>query len=435
GRGRGPDDPQALDGRPLSGTTGAVLDPIVSLRLRVRLAPGGFVRLSFATGVARDREAALGLAQKYHDPNAASRTFALAFTHAQIAHRHLGVTNEEAQLFDRLASRVLYADGSLRADPQLRARNTLGQSALWPHGISGDLPILLVRVVEPDDLPLVRQVLQAQEYWRLKGLSADVVILNEHPMSYLDEMQEQLEALLEGGPWGAWRQRPGGAFLLRGDGMSEADKVLLAAVARGVLNGDRGELQNQLDRPYGEPPLPPEIAARPERMATSADAPVEVPPLALTNGLGGFADGGKEYVVVLEGVEETPLPWVNVIANPGFGTVVSTSGAATTWAENSRENRLTPFWNDPVSDPTGEAVFLRDAESTDVWCATPGPVPRGPGGRFVVRHAAGVSTFAYAAHGIAHELAVFVAREDPVKLSLLTLANRTTRRRRIEVVA
>jgi cyclic beta-1,2-glucan synthetase len=231
GRGRDPDDPVALDGRPLSGTTGAVLDPIVSLRQRIRLAPGGFVRLSFATGVARDREAALGLAQKYHDPNAASRTFALAFTHAQIAQRHLGVTNEDAQLFDRLASRVLYTDGSLRADPHLRARNTLGQSALWPHGISGDLPILLVRVVEPDDLPLVRQVLQAQEYWRLKGLSADVVILNEHPMSYLDEMQEQLEALLEGGPWGAWKDRPGGAFLLRGDGMSEADKVLLAAVA------------------------------------------------------------------------------------------------------------------------------------------------------------------------------------------------------------
>jgi cyclic beta-1,2-glucan glucanotransferase len=436
GRGRQPDDPVAMDGRALSGTTGAVLDPIVSLRHRVRLAPGGFVRLSFATGVAREREAALGLAQKYHDPNAASRTFALAFTHAQIAARHLGIASEDAQLFDRLASRVLYADASLRADPQVRARNSLGQASLWPHGISGDLPILLVRVVEPDDLPLVRQVLEAQEYWRLKGLSADVVILNEHPMSYLDEMQEQLEALLEGGPWGAWKDRSGGAFLLRGDGMSEADKVLLASVARGVLNGDRGELQNQLDRPYAEPALPAEITPpRPERMATGADAPVDVPPLALGNGLGGFADGGREYVVVLEGVEETPAPWVNVIANPGFGTIVSASGAASTWAENSRENRLTPYANDPVSDPTAEAIYLRDAESRDVWSATPGPVTRGPGGRFVVRHGAGVTTFAYAAHGVAHELAVFVARQDPVKVSLLTLTNRSSRRRRLEVVA
>jgi cellobiose phosphorylase len=436
GRGRHPEDPVALDGRPLSGTSGAVLDPIVSLRQRVRLAPGGFVRLSFATGVARERDSALGLAQKYRDPNAASRTFALAFTHAQIAQRHLGVSSEDAQLFDRLASRVLYADASLRADPQVRARNTLGQASLWPHGISGDLPILLVRVVEPDDLPLVRQVLQAQEYWRLKGLSADVVILNEHPMSYLDEMQEQLEGLLEGGPWGAWKGRPGGAFLLRGDGMSEADKVLLAAVARGVLNGDRGELQSQLDRPYTEPALPPDIASPDsEWTAGDAGAPIAAPALSLANGLGGFADGGREYVIVLDGVEETPLPWVNVIANPGFGTIVSASGAASSWAENSRENRLTPYWNDPVSDPTGEALFLRDAVSREVWCPTPGPLTRGPGGRFVVRHAAGVTTFAGAAHGVEHELAVFVARQEPVKLSLLTLTNRSPRRRRLEVVA
>ena len=438
GRGREPDDPVALDGRPLSGTTGAVLDPIVSLRQRIRLAPGGFVRLSFATGVARDREAALGLAQKYHDPNAASRAFALAFTHSQIAQRHLGVSNEEAHLFDRLASRVLYTDASLRADPQLRARNTRGQASLWPHGISGDLPILLVRVVETDDLPLVRQVLQAQEYWRLKGLSADVVILNEHPMSYLDEMQEQLEALLEGGPWGAWKHRPGGAFLLRGDGMSEPDKVLLAAVARGVLSGERGELQNQLDRPYAEPVVPPELPAPTADRTASSPAPeerVQPPALALGNGIGGFAEGGKEYVVVLEDDDQTPSPWVNVIANPGFGTVVSASGSATTWAENSRENRLTPFGNDPVSDPTGEALFLRDEDTGDVWCATPGPLRREPGTRWVVRHAAGVSTFERVAQGLAQELSVFVAVDDPVKLSLLRITNRSSRRRRVALFA
>ncbi|MEO5656245.1 MAG: glucoamylase family protein, partial [Nitrospiria bacterium] len=201
GRGRGPHNPVALDGRALSGTTGAVLDPVVSLRKRIRLAPGGFVRLSFATGMADRREAALVLAQKYHDPSAHARTFALALTHAQIRLRHLGISCDQAQLFDRLASRVLYADRSLRAAPEVLARNTLGQPGLWAHGISGDLPILLVRVVDEDDLPLVRQVLQAQEYWRLKGLTADVVILNDHPVSYLNEMHAALVALVDSGPW------------------------------------------------------------------------------------------------------------------------------------------------------------------------------------------------------------------------------------------
>ena len=260
GRGRGPENPQALDGRSLSGTTGFVLDPIVSLRQRIRLAPGGFMRLSFATGMASSRETALALAQRYHEPSAAARTFALAFAHAQSGLRHLGISSEQALLFERLASRVLYADGSLRANPELLARNTLGQEGLWPHGISGDLPILLVRVVEEDDLPLVRQVLQAQEYWRLKGLSADVVILNEHPVSYLDEMHALLAALLDNGPWRTWKHRPGGAYLLRGDRMAEAERILLAGVARAVLSGERGDLANQLDRPDSEWPEPEEFA-------------------------------------------------------------------------------------------------------------------------------------------------------------------------------
>ncbi|MGH7645238.1 MAG: GH36-type glycosyl hydrolase domain-containing protein, partial [Gemmatimonadales bacterium] len=435
GRGRSPEDPVALDGRALSGTTGAVLDPIVSLRQRVRLAPGGFVRLSFATGMALSRDGALAMAHKYHDPSAAARTFALAFTQAQSTLRHMGISSDEAQLDERLASRVLYSDASLRAEPEVLRRNVLGQPGLWGHGISGDLPILLVRVVEENDIPLVRQVLQAQEYWRLKGLSADVVILNEHPVSYLDEMHVQLEALLDTGPWGVWKHRPGGVYLLRGDRMNDAERCLLASVARAILRGDRGTLSNQLDWPHPEPEWrrelpPPRPAVGPE------DMEIEAPALSFANGTGGFADGGREYAVVLDGDRETPLPWVNVMANPGFGTVVSASGSAHTWAENSRENRLTPFANDPVGDPTAEAVFLRDEEGGDVWSPTPGPMRRTrESGRFVARHAAGVSRFTHASHGILQELAVFVDAKDPVKFSLLTLTNRTGRPRRLSVFA
>ena len=435
GRGRGPENPVSLDGRPLSGTVGAVLDPIVSLRQRIRLAPGGFVRLSFATGMAASREGALAIAHKYHDPSAAARTFALAYTQAQSTLRHMGITSDEAQLYERLASRVLFTDGSLRATLDQLLGDTLGRPGLWAHGISGDLPILLVRVVEEDDIPLVRQVLQAQEYWRLKGLSADVVILNEHPVSYLDEMHVQLGVVLDTGPWGAWKHRPGGVFLLRGDRMNEAERHLLSSVARAILSGERGTLAAQLDRPYAEPRLEPELP-----VPTAPPAPersgfeIDVPEITLANGSGGFAEGGREYVVVLDGDAETPLPWVNVIANPGFGTVVSASGSAYTWAENSRENRLTPFANDPIGDPTGEALFLRDEETGDVWSPMPGPLTRNPAsGRYVVRHAAGVSRFAHAAHDIEQELAVFVDTKDPVKFSLLTLTNRSDRPRRLSL--
>ncbi len=433
GRGRGPDNPRAMDGRALSGTTGAVLDPILSLRTRLRLAPGGFARVSFTTGVAADVATARGCAQKYHDHGVAARVFALAYTQTQMSLRHLGISVEQAQLFERLGSRVFFSDASLRAGQETLAKNTLAQDGLWRFGISGDLPIVLVRVKEPDDLQLVRQILTAHEHWRLKGLKADAVILNEHAASYREEMNEQLTQLVDSGPWTAWKTKPGGVFLLQADTIPEAEQILLSVVAQAVLSGDRGTLEQQLDRTEIEPPLP--LSVVPVDEATDGESPEgepERPSLLLDNGLGGFAGEGREYVVVLEGDRETPLPWVNILANPRFGSIVTTSGAAHTWAENSRENRLTPFANDGVANPTSEAIFVRDEESGTLWGATPAPVRRTPGSpRWVVRHAPGVTRFSHAAHAIAQDLAVFVARQEPVKLSLLTLTNHSDRPRRL----
>ena len=439
GRGRTAESPAALDGRALSGSTGAVLDPVMSLRRRVRIAPGGQVRLAFATGVAASRGAALALAEKYDDPTSAARTFALATTQIRLLLGHLGISSDEAQLYERLASRVLWTDTSLRAAPEILAGNTLGQSGLWGHGVSGDLPILLVRVVEENDLTLVRQALRAQEYWRHKGLGADVVILNDHPVSYQSEIHEQLEGLLEKGPWAAWRNRPEGVFLLRGEVVPEAERGVLFASARAVLSGERGELAEQLGLPRPQPDWPVALASRPVAaapVAADGTADVEAPQLTHANGLGGFAAGGREYAIVLEGDADTPQPWVNVIANERFGTVVGATGAAWTWAGNSRENRLTPFGNDPVSEFSGEAVYLRDEDLGHVWGATPGPLPRRPdGGRWVTRHGAGVTCFAHRAHGVTCEYAVFVHADEPVRFSRVTLTNHSSLVRRLSVFA
>ena len=328
GRGRSPADPRALDGRALSGTTGVVLDPIVSLRQRIRLSPGGAVRLCFVTGMASDRETAEALARKYRNFRSIGRTFALAMTHAESGLRHLDISADDGVLFERLASRVLGTDASLRASAETIASNELGQSGLWPHAISGDLPILLVRVVGDDDMPLVRQVLQAQEYWRLKGLSADVVIVNEHPVSYFDEMQAQLMAVLENGPWSAWQHRPGGAYLLRADRMGRAERILLDAVARAILTGDGGDLRAQLDRPDAVQPATPLLVPTSSPRDERATPDPAVPPLTFGNGLGGFIDEGRAYAIALDGAEETPMPWTNIIANAQFGTLITASGSA-----------------------------------------------------------------------------------------------------------
>jgi len=434
GRGRSVANPQALDGRALSGTIGAVLDPVAALRERVRLAPGAFVRVTFATGVAPDRASALALLRKYRDPSAAARALSMAFTHVHITLQHLGLSDDHAILYDRLASRVFASDASCISPDDL-AHNTLGQPNLWGYGISGDQPVVVVRVTEIAGLSLVRQLLHAQEYWRIKGLRADVVILNEHPVEYLDEVQGFLTSLVQEPRWAGWKDKPGGMFLLRSDGMPEADRRLLSAVARVVVRGDLGELSPQLDRatPWlfpGNSVGPSAELPRPEPAATR----MATPALVMENGLGGFTPDGREYVVVLDGDRETPMPWSNVLANEEFGTMVSTSGSAFTWAENSRENRLTPFANDPVSDSTGEAIYLRDETSGAVWTATPGPMPRSSdSGRWIVRHGAGTTRYQHATAGLEQELTVFVAPDDPVKISLLTLTNTSTAVRRLSV--
>jgi cyclic beta-1,2-glucan synthetase len=305
--------------------------------------PGASVRLAFATGIASDRVTAEALARKYRDPSAASRTFALAFTLAQSGLRHLEISHDEALQFERLASRALFADGSLRADSDTIASNELGQASLWPHSISGDLPILLVRVVGDEDVALVRQILQAQEYWRL-GLSADVVIINEDPL--LPDDMAQLTALLDNGPWRTGNIDPAAPTVARRriGSRSHVDRVrpgrFSAASGRPAF----------LDKPHpAHGGLRPVLAAA----AVHAGVPAFTPPttrpaMTLTNGLGGFTDEGR-LCDCPEGDQETPLPWANVIANPGFGTVITASGSAHTWSENSRENRLTSFANDPSS--------------------------------------------------------------------------------------
>ena len=236
GRGRTLANPVALEGRALSGTAGAVLDPAATLRDRVRLAPGAFVRVTFATGIAPNRETALTLVRKYRDGSVAARAFSMAFTNVHITLQHLGLSDDQAMLFDRLASRVFGVDASCISPGDI-ARNQLGQSNLWGYGISGDLPIVLVRITETASIPLVRQLLHAQEYWRVKGLRADLVILNEHPAEYLDETQEFLTHIVQEPRWAGWNNTNGGMFLLRSDGMAEADRHLLSAVARVVLQG------------------------------------------------------------------------------------------------------------------------------------------------------------------------------------------------------
>jgi cyclic beta-1,2-glucan synthetase len=432
GRGHTPADPIAvMEDRPLSNTTGAVLDPVFSLRRRVRIPPNQTVRCSFSTVVAHSREEAIQLADKYHDPNTFERELRLAWTKAQVEMSHLKIDAEEAHLFQRLAARLIYSDPSLRPRPHVLALNTKAQSSLWAYGISGDLPILVVRINKAEDLPIVRKIVRGHEYLHYKGLKIDLVILNDNPTTYLQSLQRELEAMIRTSGFGSLQDKPGGAFLRRTDQMPEEDRILLHSVARAVIVTERGPLEDQLERPLVEDRYPAPLVPRLPSQ-TYPEAIVAPPELTFFNGLGGFHQGGREYVTLLGAEQWTPAPWSNIIANKNeFGFQVSETGAGYTWSVNSRENRLTPWSNDAISDPPGEVVYLRDEETGAVWSATPLPI-RGSES-YIIRHGQGYSVFEHTSHGLSQELLLFVPLDASVKISLLRLRNRTDRKRKVTV--
>ncbi len=432
GRGHTPTDPVAvMEDRPLSNTTGAVLDPVFSLRRRVRILPNETVRCSFSTIVASSREHAMMLADKYHDPNTFERELRLAWTKAQVELSHLKIDAEEAHLFQRLAARVVYSDPSLRPRPHVLSLNTKAQSSLWAYGISGDLPIIVVRIDKAEDLPTARKVIRAHEYLHYKGLKSDLVILNDNPTTYLQSLQKELESMVRTSGLGSLQDKPGGVYLRRADHMPEEDRILLHAVARAVIVCERGSLEDQIERPRVEEPLPPAYVPRLPSQ-TYPESTVAPPELAFFNGLGGFHQGGREYVILLGAEQWTPAPWSNIIANKSeFGFQVTETGAGYTWSVNSRENRLTPWSNDAVSDPPGEVVYLRDEDSGTLWSATPLPIrEKEP---YVVRHGQGYTVFEHTSHGISQELLLFAPLDAAVKISLLRLRNRTNRKRKLTI--
>jgi cyclic beta-1,2-glucan synthetase len=434
GRGNTPRRPQAMTTARLSDTDGSVLDPIVAIRCRITLQPEQTAIFDLVTGVGSDRAACEALIAKYRDRQLANRVFELSWTQAQVVRRQLDATQADAQLYERLAGLMVYAHPLLRARSAILRQNRRGQSGLWGQAISGDLPIALVRIESADNIDLVRQMVQAHAYWRLKGLQTDLVIWNEDQAVYRQQLQEQILSLVSAGPEANVLDRPGGIFVRSAQQIQQEERILLQSVARVIVSDRQGTLAAQLEQH-----LPGGASVPPLQLAdASTHHPVHVQwpfddhaDARFDNGTGAFSADGREYVITLDDGAMTPAPWCNVLANAEFGTVLSESAPGYSWFENAHEFRLSPWHNDPVSDVGGEAFYLRDEDSGQIW--SPTPLPARGRGRYRTRHGFGYSVYEHVEDGIASELWICVDRVDPVKYSHLKLRNLSGRQRRLTV--
>lgn len=416
----------------LTNTIGATIDPILSLRMVVQVPANGQAQVAFTTGLATSREKALELADRYHDIHSFDRESKRAWTQAQVDLRHLDVDSQTAYMYQRLAERILYSEPSLRPPTHVRVANTNQQSSLWPSGIGGDLPIVVVRLNDQKDLPTIRRLLRCHEYLRLKGLVYDFVIINEQDSTYHQDMQEDVLHQIRSTGNQAWLNKNGGIFVLRKNVTPSKDLAHIQSVARVTLLASE-PLNEQIHRRAIDEKYP--------SLATYSVDEIKyentvTPNLNLDffNGSGGFSKDGKEYVIILKKDHWTPAPWINVIGNANnFGFQISESGSGFTWSTNSQANRLTPWSNDPICDPPGEIIYLRDEETGKIW--TPTPLPIRSEQPYVVRHGQGYSIFEHTDHGIEHTLKVFVPRDDTLKISLLTLKNKTKLKRTLSITS
>jgi cellobiose phosphorylase len=422
GRNRNMQNPRAMDNDAvLTGTTGEVIDPVISLRVRIRVEPGKTVKAAYTTAVSNSRDKIMELAGKYRDMDNVDREFQMAASEAYMQMKYLGLKASRVNIYQKMASRILFMNENMRKRSSCIMNIQKGQSALWPYGISGDLPIVLIIIKGEEDISLVRQILKAHEYFSIKGMKTDLIILNLEEDSYLQPVQNQVRELVDSSHLRNKQNQPGGVFV-HNSGSLESEAVdLLKAIARLVIDSSSGDTIKQLGIDTGSNDRYVHHNKMEGNGNNSFSYGIDISKLQYFNEFGGFSEDGRSYIIILKNYKNTPAPWINVISNSHFGFHVSEAGMGYTWNENSRENKLTSWTNDSVMDGESEALYLKDRESGKIWSISPKPVR--DSGEYVIEHGFGYSVFKHRANDISGEMTMFVDMDESVKLCSVKLKN------------
>jgi cellobiose phosphorylase len=432
GRGNNPKNPSVINQeKPLSNTSGPVLDPVMSMRIKVKIEAGKTAQFSFVTAFCESRESILHLIDKYDNSSAVEGAFKLALTRSQVETRYLNLDADETELYQDMISHLVFISPTRMMSQEIIRQNTQGQSALWKYGISGDNPIVLVDLSKIDQVKLLVEVLKAHEYWRLMDLKVDLVILSEEEYSYSLPLYALISDIVLSKQTHDILNTSEDVFILEKNKIAAADIPLLYSVARVILKGGMGTIQEQIEcvRETATGKLIPEKIVVLNEPSNYPVSPTDEPERLYNNGIGGFKADGSEYIIHLASGENTPAPWVNVIANPSFGFMVSESGSGYSWYQNSRENKLTPWSNDVVSDPPGEVIYLSDEDTGEIWTITPLPIREAED--YTIKHGFGYTNFEHASHGIKQRMTQFVPATEAVKISLINLKNESDQERHL----
>lgn len=410
----------------LSNTSGYVLDPIVSIRVYLQLEKEESISFDIVTGINQTKKGCQNLIEKYHDKHIRDRAFELSWTHNQVILRQINATDTDAQLYSILAGSIIYPNKSFRAPQNILSKNFKSQSSLWSYSISGDLPIVLLQIAGAESIALVRQIIQAKAYWQLKGLSIDLVIWNEDQSGYRQTLQEEIQNVINAGN-GIISDQKTGIVLKSANQISQEDRILLQTVARIIISDRQENIFKQILKKQKAKKLTETLTVLQAALPGNAQDNFSKPVLEYFNNYGGFSKDSHEYIISTNQENVTPAPWINVLTNENFGTIISENGSSYSWFINSHEFRLTPWSNDPVCDNGGEAFYIRDEKSGIFW--SPMPYPSCGKSVYLIAHSFGFSKFENSEAGILTETKIFTDVIDPVKFIAVKIKNTSGRKR------
>lgn len=437
GRNRDLDFPKALeDNDSLKNTLGIVLDPIMSVRTHIELEKDGEKTIYFITGIAPSREEAIKLASEYDDVRRLESSFNTYNKSMQIELKYLGISSEQANIYQSLASNILFLNNERKDREEYIKNINKFQRDLWAYGISGDLKIAMVDIEKDDDINIARAMIKMHKYWKSKGLKVDLIIYNNEEVSYEQPLQKEILDSINVLYTEDIINKPGGIFIHNKSTMGEEIKDFLIGIASFYINREKGNILTKINNDKEISEHKENEVFDFEENTTEKNRGDEkiydiTNDLDFFNGYGGFDKNDSSYVIYLNNYKKTPAPWINVIANKNFGFNVSEVGSSHTWCENSRENKITPWSNDYIKDPLSEAVYIRDDNDGKYFSITPEPVR--DCGEYLIRHGFGYSVFNHKALGINAEMTMFCPKDEQVKIQKIVLENTSEMDREISI--
>ena len=425
---------------PFSNTIGLTTEPIAAMKKTIKIYPKGKISVDYVISVNEEKDVAYTNIRKYNNSETVKRAFEISKAKIDAENRYLGIKGKDIILYQKILSYIIFDNPIKSKQLENLAIKSYKQEELWKYGISGDLPIVLVKIKDINDMYMVKSILKMYEYFRTKNIKVDIVFLNEENYSYENYNYREIETMISDCHLEYMKNIRGGIFLLSKDEMANDDINLLNFISCIIIDAYKGDLEhviNDMEEDYINSiqkieDIQHDMNLNASDLGENLDILKNKENLKYYNEYGAFSPDGKEYLISINKEKKLPIVWSHILANENFGTIVTENMGGYTWYKNSRLNRITSWHNRAFQDIPSEVIYMQDIESGKAWSLGAGPMP--DGNNYNIIYGFGYAKYIHQSYDILQELDMFVPNEDKVKIGILKLNNKSLTKKKLRII-